>query len=132
MLPLLDQVQSNLGRDPQQVLADAGYRGEATFQALETRGIDAYISLAREGLEGPVPAEALKATCRMAQKLASENGKRRYRRRKAIVEPVVGWIKSVLGFRHFSFRGQEKNRREWALVCLAVNLKRYHVLQAAS
>jgi transposase len=131
LIPLLDQVRSNLGGDPQQVLADAGYRVEATFQTLETRGIDAYISLAREGGESSTVAEGLEATRRMAQKLASETGKRRYRRRKAIVEPVFGWIKSVLGFRHFSFRGEEKARREWALVCLAVNLKRYHVLQAA-
>jgi transposase len=132
LIPLLDQVRSNLGCDPQQVLADAGYRAEATFQALETRGIDAYISLAREGGEDPAAPEKLAATRRMAQKLASETGKQRYRRRKAIVEPVIGWIKSVLGFRHFSFRGQEKNRREWNLMCLAVNLKRCHALQAAS
>jgi hypothetical protein len=131
LLPLLDQVRTTLGCNPQQVLADAGYRAEATFQALETRGIDAYISLAREGSQAPTAPEELGATQRMVQKLASETGKRRYRRRKAIVEPVIGWIKSVLGFRHFSFRGEEKNRREWSLVCLAVNLKRYHVLEAA-
>lgn len=131
LIPLLDQVRTNLGCDPQQVLADAGYRAEATFQALESRGIDAYISLAREGGKSSAVPERLEATGRMAQKLASETGKRRYRKRKAIVEPVFGWIKSVLGFRHFSFRGEEKARREWALVCLAVNLKRYHVLQAA-
>jgi transposase len=131
LVPLLDRAKSNLGCDPQQVLADAGYRAEATFQTLETRGIDAYISLAREGSEDPALPATLAATRRMAQKLASATGKQRYRRRKAIVEPVVGWIKSVLGFRHFSFRGQDKNRHEWALVCLAVNLKRYHVLQPA-
>jgi transposase len=131
LIPLLDQVRSNLGCDPQQVLADAGYRAEATFQTLESRGIDAYISLAREDGESSTVSEGLEATRRMAQKLASETGKRRYRRRKAIVEPVFGWIKSVLGFRYFSFRGEEKNRQEWALVCLAVNLKRYHVLQMA-
>jgi transposase len=131
LIPLLDQVRSNLGGDPQQVLADAGYRAEATFQTLESRGIDAYISLTREGGKSSTVLEGLEATRRMAQKLASETGKRRYRRRKAIVEPVFGWIKSVLGFRHFSFRGEEKNRREWSLVCLAVNLKRYHVLQPA-
>ena len=130
LIPLLDQVRSSLGGDPQQVLADAGYRAEATFQTLESRGIDAYISLARED-ESSTVSEGLEATRRMAQKLTSETGKRRYRRRKAIVEPVFGWIKSVLGFRHFSFRGKEKNRREWALICLAVNLKRYHVLQMA-
>lgn len=131
LIPLLEQAQSNLECPPQQVLADAGYRSEATFQTLEARGIDAYISVAREGGKSVAISEALEATSRMAEKLASESGKRRYRRRKAVVEPVIGWIKSVLGFRHFSFRGQEKAMGEWSLVCLAVNLKRYHVLQAA-
>ena len=51
-------------------------------------------------------------------------GRARYRRRKAIVEPVIGWIKEVLGFRRFSVRGEVKARGEWNLVCLAVNLKR--------
>jgi transposase len=131
LLPLLDKVQSNLGCQPQQVLADAGYRAEATFENLEARGIDAYISLAREGSDNAAPSETLPATGRMSQKLATEIGRRRYRRRKAVVEPVMGWIKSALGFRQFSFRGQEKVEREWALVCLAVNLKRYRVLQPA-
>jgi transposase len=130
LLPLLDKVQSNLGCQPQQVLADAGYRAEATFETLEQRGIEAYISLAREGRETAAPSEDLPATGRMAQKLATETGRQRYRRRKAVVEPVMGWIKGVLGFRRFSLRGQEKARQEWALVCLAVNLKRYRVLQA--
>ena len=67
---------------------------------------------------------------RMEAKLESEAGKKRYRRRKAIVEPGFGWIKGVLGFRRFSFRGKAKTEEEWSLVCLAVNLKRFHVLQA--
>jgi hypothetical protein len=41
-----------------------------------------------------------------------------------IVEPVFGWIKRVLGFRQFSFRGPTKNNAEWHLVCLAMNLRR--------
>ena len=28
--------------------------------------------------------------------------------RKAIVEPVIGWIKQVLGFRRFSLRGETR------------------------
>lgn len=131
LIPLLDAVETQLEARPQQVLADAGYRSEETFQALEMRGIDAYISL---GLEGKQPAVGahLEASSRMAQKLAAEPGKKRYRRRKAIVEPVLGWVKSVLGFRRFSFRGEEKVRREWAMVCLAVDLKRIHALRSAA
>jgi hypothetical protein len=62
----------------------------------------------------------------MADRLKSDRGRTRYRRRKAIVEPVIGWIKEVLGFRRFSLRGAAKARGEWNLVCLAVNLKRWH------
>lgn len=45
---------------------------------------------------------------------------------------MVGWIKNVLGFREFSFRGVEKVSAEWDLVCLAVNLKRMHWLTVAA
>ena len=48
------------------------------------------------------------AKARMAKKLASEEGRRRYARRKWMAEAPVGWIKEVMGFRRFSFRGLEK------------------------
>jgi hypothetical protein len=35
---------------------------------------------------------------------------------------------SVLGFRRFSLRSAVKARGEWNVVCLAVNLKRWHRL----
>jgi hypothetical protein len=44
------------------------------------------------------------------------------------VEPVLGIIKEVLGFRQFSLRGLGKVAGEWCLVCLAYNVKRYHSL----
>jgi transposase len=131
LLPLIDRVQATLGHDPAAVLADAGYKGEASFQTLETRHITAYISLGREGKTGTAPPPAQEATQRMAARLASADGKGRYRRRKAIVEPVMGWIKAVLGFRHFSVRGEAKARGEWNLVCLALNLKRFHRIRMA-
>jgi transposase len=126
LLPLIDQAHATLGEYPADVLADAGYRGNATFQTLETRQITGYISLGREGKPGTMPNPAHEATQRMAARLASEVGRARDRRRKAIVEPVIGWIKEVLGFRRFSLRGEAKARGEWNVVCLAVNLKRFH------
>ncbi len=131
MMPLLSRAKAAMGEDPEQVLADAGYRSEATFLELEKRGIEAHISLGREGKKREV-SKRLAASRRMQNKLASDAGKQRYRRRKAVVEPVIGWIKEVLGFRRFSLRGQDNVGHEWDLVCLAVNLKRFHVLQAAS
>ena len=124
LLPILDRAHTTLGGDPLEVIADAGYRADASFQTLETRGITAFVSLGHEARAAKPPHPAHVATQRMADRLASEAGRARYRRRKAIVEPVIGWIKAVLGFRHFSVRGEVKARGEWTLVCLAVNLKR--------
>ena len=131
LLPLIDQAHATLGEQPPEVLADAGYRGEATFQTLETRGITAYISLGHEVRPSKPPNPAHVASQRMADRLKSAVGRARYRRRKAIVEPVIGWIKEVLGFRRFSLRGEAKARGEWNVVCLAVNLKRFHRIRMA-
>ena len=131
LLPLITRAQGPLGGVPPEVLADAGYRGEATFQTLEARGITAYISLGHEVRPAKPPNVAHVATQRMADRLKSAVGRARYRRRKAIVEPVIGWIKEVLGFRRFSLRGLAKARGEWNVVCLAVNLKRLHRIRMA-
>lgn len=128
LLPPIDQTQITLGAPPSDVLADAGYRAEATFQTLETRQITAYIAVGREGQPTTRPNPTREATHRMATRLASEHGRARYRRRKAIVEPVFGWIKAVLGFRRFSLRGEANARGEWNVVCLAINMKRFHRL----
>jgi len=124
LLPVLREVQSHTGQSPTEVLADAGYRSEENLQKLETAAIDAYISLGREGKKPRVFDEKKHpATCRMKEKLATEPGRKRYARRKGIVEPVHGWIKSVLGFRQFSLRGLQKAVGEWTLICLALNLR---------
>lgn len=130
LVPLLDQVTVTVGTPPHAVVADNGYVGEDHFVAVEARGITPYVSLGREG-KTPAATAPGPATARMAARLASEEGRAVYRRRKAIVEPVIGWIKHVLGFRQFSVRGEAQARGEWTLVCLAVNLKRLHRLQAA-
>ena len=64
----------------------------------------------------------------MAFKLKIDIGKRIYGLCKSTVEPVIGIIKEVLGFRQFSLRGLVVVLGEWCLVCLAYNLKRLHVL----
>ncbi len=114
LLPLIDQRPDDAGRARRrEVLADAGYRGEATFQTLESRGITAYISIGHETRPAKPPNPAQIATERMAARLTSEMGRARYRRRKAIVEPVIGWIKEARGFRRFRLRGAAKARGEW-------------------
>jgi hypothetical protein len=66
----------------------------------------------------------------MAYKLQTKIGQAIYRLRKCTVEPVMGLIKEVLGFRQFSLRGLSAATGEWCLVCLAFNLKRLQVLLA--
>jgi len=60
----------------------------------------------------------------MRLKLDSELGKAIYAKRKHIVEPVFGHIKSVLGFTGFSLRGLAKVNAEFKLVAIAHNLKK--------
>ena len=125
LLPVLDQVEDNLGESPGRVLADAGYASEKNLAELEEREIDAYVATRREKkmAQGTAP-DSKTATGRMTRKLKTKRGKDRYRKRKHIAEPPFGWIKAVLGFRQFSLRGVTKVTGEWNLVCSAVNLRR--------
>lgn len=130
LVPLVQAVERIAGQVPEQVLADAGYKGEPNFEQLEQKGIEAYISLARERKASRRPDDRYPASQRMYDKLQSSTGRMSYRKRKGIVEPVYGWIKEIFGFRRFSLRAVEKVTSEWDLVCLATNLKRWHALFA--
>jgi len=46
--------------------------------------------------------------------------------RKAIIEPVFGWIKSNLGFRRWTVRGLENVKAQWSLLCTTINLKKLY------
>jgi len=125
LIPMIEATETVTGQTPQQIVADAGYRSDGNFERLEEKNIDGVIALGREGKpDAPPISLTKKATQRMKEKLASPEGEAAYRRRKVIVEPVFGWIKSVLGFRQFSLRGLQKTNAEWHLVCLAMNLRR--------
>jgi transposase len=115
---------ANLGSHPKELLADAGYKSEANFVGLEERGVRGFISLRRGEAPPRRVSKDTPATARMARRLQTERGRKRYRLRKTVVEPVFGWIKQVLGFRSFHLRGARKVRGEWNLVCLAMNLRR--------
>lgn len=130
LLPMIEAVKNNLGELPTRVLADSGYRSEGAFAALETQGMDALVALGREGKDpATIDRKRYPASARMAERLATPEGKAHYRRRKVIPEPVFGWIKHVLGFRQFSLRGLTKVAGEWNLVCLAINMRRMWALQ---
>jgi transposase len=58
----------------------------------------------------------------MRFKLRQPDARRRYARRKAIVEPVFGQIKEARGFTTLSLRGLARAAGEYLLACLAHNL----------
>ena len=60
----------------------------------------------------------------MRKKLDSDQGKSIYSRRKYIVEPVFGQIKSGMGFTSFLLRGLKKVKGEFNLVAIAHNLRK--------
>ena len=132
LIPMIDAAAEVCGEAPRQVLADANYCNERDLAELEARDIDGYVALGREGkAPAKVDPDEYPARARMAGKLATGEGRRRYGRRKWQAEAPIGWIKEAMGFRRFSFRGLEKVRAEWTLVCLALNVKRLHTLRAA-
>ena len=138
--PTLDSVAQLNDDTPGSVIADAGYFSEDNVNLCESRNIDSYIALGRQkhnkslrqrmrGTTRPRGLSPVKQT--MWDRLNSELGKELYRVRKSTIEPVLGIIKEVIGFRQFMLRGTAKTRGEWDLVCIAYDLKRLHRLAAA-
>ena len=66
----------------------------------------------------------------MRHRLKTGSGKALYKLRQQTVEPVLGIIKSALGFRQFLLRGAAQVSLEWEWVCLAYNFRRLHTLGA--
>jgi Transposase DDE domain len=122
-VPLIDGIKKNLGRQPKEAPADAGYCSEANLEALASRGIGAYIATGRaKHPDGEQRGGGGPLTQAMRQKLKRAGHRSRYRLRKQIVEPVSGQIEQARGFRQFLPRGIEKVRAEWATICIAHNL----------
>jgi transposase len=67
-------------------------------------------------------AQRCRATGAMRFKLRQPEARRRYARRKAIVEPVFGQLKEDRGFTTLSLRGLALAAGEYLLACLAHNL----------
>ncbi len=124
LIPMVELAMANTEQPVDRVLADAGYRSEENFVALENAGIDGYVPIGRQDKSAPTVKDDSPATGRMQRKLRTKRGRARYRKRKHLVESPFGWVKNVLGFRDFSLRGLRKVRGEWNLVCLALNLRR--------
>ena len=136
-IPTVDAIPSEIGR-PQAAALDKSYFAAKNVHEFEVRGIDPFIATGREphnkswrkrfAQTPEAPPDDASLIVKMAYKLQTEIGKAIYGLRKSTVEPVIGIIKEVLGFRQFSLRGLDAAAGEWCLVCLAWNLKRLHKL----
>ena len=136
----LAAISPKLGK-PKAAALDNGYFSAANIKTFADHHVEVYIATGREPhhkdwrtffeKESEPPAENASPKVKMAYKLQTEIGRAIYRLRKCTVEPVIGIIKEVLGFRQFSLRGLQAVAGEWCLVCLAFNLKRMHTLWLA-
>jgi len=130
-----------------QVLVDSGYFSEAAIRQVErsqpepsvcTQVLAALrrpshgrsVAQLEKRPEPTPPGPEASFVAQMAHRVATREGRARYRLRQQTVEPVFGIIKQALGFRRFSLRGLAKVSLEWTLVTLAYNLRRLHRLGA--
>ena len=139
LVPMVDAVEKNLGRKPEQASADSGYCSEANLEALESRHVDGYVATgrAKDATKDEIAIEAIDACAAtnspqptkpptrveaMRAKIKAGGHSSPYRLRKQLPEPVFGQIKQARGFRQFLMRGLEKVQAEWALICIAHNI----------
>jgi transposase len=129
LVPLVAQIEDNLGEIPDRVLADAGYFVEEKVTSLADNFIEPLIPRDRikhsdppqQPPRGRIP-KSTSVVDRMLRKLKTKEGKRTYLKRKETVEPVFGQIKEARGIRAFLLRGLEKVKAEWYLICLTHNI----------
>lgn len=124
---MLAEVRANTGRQAREMSGDNGYFSESNLRELKKRGVRGYIApgrtkhgnTVRSKRKTPHKSELARE---MAERVRRGGHRSRYRLRKQVVEPVNGHIKEARRFRRFSFRGLDKVRGEWSLVCTAHNL----------
>lgn len=60
---------------------------------------------------------------RHRQKMSTAEAEEAYQMRARTIEPVFGWIKNNDGLRRWSFRGLEKVKVQWKMLCTSRNLR---------
>ncbi len=137
LIPLVDQIEKNTGRLPEQISADAGYCSEANLEQLEDWNVDPYIATGRQkhGASSPTSnanGNRQQRVTAMREKLRTGGWESPYRLRKHTVEPVFGQVKEARWFRRFLRRGRENVAGEWSLLCIAHNLLKLAGVHAAT
>ena len=124
LIPVLREVEKNLGRMPERVSADAGYYSKAALTHEAVSSVDLHVPPNQPqpvNWEQTLPEDATIQE-RMWHKLGSTAGREVFSKRKVIVEPVFAQLKHIRGFRQFLLRGLQQVEAEWLLVCMTHNL----------
>lgn len=124
LVPVLQEVEKNLGRMPERVSADAGYYSKAALTHEAVRAVDLHVPPNQRqpvDWEETLPPDATIQE-QMWHKLRSKAGREVFSRRKVIVEPVFAQVKHIRSFRQFLLRGLQQVEAEWLLVCMTHNL----------
>jgi transposase len=129
LVPMVNRVEQECRERPREVSADSGFFSLRNLHEMQERQIDAYVpdtNLARVlNRGGRLKQHACDpAHRRMRGKLRSPEGRRTYRRRKEIVEPMWGVLKEQRSMRRFRMRGLAKVAIEFTLAATALNLTR--------
>jgi transposase len=113
-------------------LADAGYCSEANLERADPDGPELFVATRKDWKQreqmrqappprGRIPGH-LSPRERMDRKLLTRRGRRLYRQRSQIIEPVFGQTKTCRGIDRFQRRGLANCRSEWKLICGTHNL----------
>jgi transposase len=113
-------------------LVDAGYCSEENFQQGDPEGPELFVATRKDWKQrermrqapaprGRIPAH-LSRRQRMERKLLTKRGRRLYRQRSRIIEPVFGQIKACRGIDRFARRGLANCQSEWKVICGTHNL----------
>jgi hypothetical protein len=78
----------------------------------------------RKTLMIPVAIETRNYSKEMAAKIDTEQGRKIYPRRAAIVEPVFANIRTQKGLSRFTLRGKIKVTIQWLLYCIVHNIEK--------
>ncbi len=136
LIPMCARMKATLGSLPPIISADAGYWDTLSIGDPSLRGSELLIAPdAMHRWAAPKAVNACEAVRRMREKLSSGAAQTLYAARRTIVEPVFGQIKQARGLRRFAFRGLDKVKAEWNLICATHNLLkvyRYSWAPAAS
>lgn len=125
--PMLDQAQTQLAAAGvttpiRGALADSGYGGKDNLSRPRPITLLVGTSSGRTKTVTTPPRDPHVAA--MARRTTSPAGRRLFRRRAGMVEPVFGQIKNRLG-NNLNHRGLEAAKTEWTLITTSHNLLKY-------